>query len=99
MNHLGCQRRFATLNNIALMLDRERAGREASPTAGVLASQTLKSPHAAGGGGYDAAKRCKGRKRHIAVDTKGRLLMGNLPLADVPDAAGAKLIVKVIRKR
>lgn len=90
---------FATIHNIALMLDRERAGREASPSAGVLDSQTVKSPHAPGGGGYDAAKRLKGRKRHIAVDTDGRLLMVNLTTADVQDASGAKQIVKAIRKR
>ena len=90
---------FTTLHNIALMLDREQAGREASPTAGVLDSQTVKSPHAAGAGGYDAAKRSKGRKRHIVVDTDGRLLMVNLTAADVQDAAGAEPIVKAIRKR
>jgi transposase len=50
---------FTTLYNIALMLDREQAGREASPTAGVLDSQTIESPHAPGGGGFDAAKRTK----------------------------------------
>ena len=90
---------FATLHNIALMLDRERVGREASPSAGVLDSQTIKSPHVPGGGGFDAAKRLKGRKRHIAVDTDGRLLMVNLTAADVQDAAGAEQIVKAIRKR
>jgi hypothetical protein len=81
------------------MLDRERAGREASPTAGVLDSQTVKAPHAPGGGGYDAAKRAKGRKRHVAVDTDGRLLMVNLTAADVQDAAGAERIVEAVRKR
>jgi putative transposase len=81
------------------MLDRERLGREASPSAGVLDSQTVKPPHAPGGGGFDAAKRLKGRKRHIAVDTDGHLLMVNLTAADVQDAAGAEHIVKAIRKR
>ena len=52
-----------------------------------------------GGGGYDAGKKTKGRKRHIAVDTEGHLLMLNLTSADVQDAAGAELIVKAIRKR
>lgn len=46
---------FHTIHDIALMLDREQAGREASPSAGVLDSQTVKAPHAPGGGGYDAA--------------------------------------------
>jgi transposase len=59
----------------------------------------VKSPHAPSGGGFDAAKRIKGRKRHIAVDTDGRLLMVNLTAADVQDAAGAEPIVKAIRKR
>ena len=42
------------------MLDREQGGREASPTAGVVDSQTVKAPHAPGGGGYDAGERLKG---------------------------------------
>ncbi len=90
---------FRTVHDVALMLDRERAGREASPSAGVLDSQTVKAPQAPGGGGYDAAKRTKGRKRHVAVDTDGRLLMVNLTTADVQDAAGAERIITAIRKR
>ena len=90
---------FRTIHDLALMLDREQAGREASPSAGVLDSQTVKAPHAPGGGGYDAAKRTKGRKRHVAVDTDGRLLMVNLTTADVQDAAGAEQIVAAVRKR
>lgn len=90
---------FQTVHDIALMLDRERAGREASPTAGVLDSQTVKAPNAAGGGGYDAAKRVKGRKRHVAVDADGRLLMVNLTAADVQDAQGAEAVVNAVRKR
>ena len=37
---------FRSIHNIAVMIDRERAGREASPTAGVLDSQTVKAPAA-----------------------------------------------------
>jgi len=40
-----------------------------------------------------------GRKRHIAVDTDGRLLMVNLTTADISDSAGAQTIVAAIRKR
>jgi transposase len=90
---------FRTLHDVALMLDRERVGREASPTAGVIDSQSIKAPTAPGGGGYDAAKRVKGRKRHVAVDTDGRLLLVNLTPADVQDAAGAEEIVKAVRRR
>ncbi len=90
---------FRTLHDVALMLDRERAGRAASPSAGVIDSQSVKAPIAPGGGGYDAAKKVKGRKRQIAVDTGGRLLMVNLTTADVQVAAGAEAIITAIRKR
>ena len=90
---------FRTLHDVALMLDRERAGREASPSAGVLDTQSVKASAAPGGGGYNAAKRVKGRKRHIAVDSDGRLLMVKLTPADVQDAEGAEAIIKAIRPR
>jgi putative transposase len=90
---------FRTVHDVALMHDREQVGREPSPSAAVLDSQTVKAPQAPDGGGYDAAKRIKGRKRHVAVDTDGRLLMVNLTTADVQDAAGAERIVTAIRKR
>ena len=90
---------FRTLHDVALMLDRERVGRAASPSAGVIDSQSIKAPGAPGGGSYDAAKKVKGRKRHVAVDTDGRLLMVNLTAADVQDAAGAEAIITAIRQR
>ena len=68
---------FKTIHDVALMLDREQAGREASPSAGVVDSQTVKAPHAPGGGGYDAAKNMKGLNLQVAVDNYGRLLMVN----------------------
>ena len=77
---------FRTIHDIGVMLDRERAGREASPTAGIIDSQSVKAPHAAERG-YDAGKKINGRKRHIAVDTDGRLLMTNLTTADISDSA------------
>src|SRR6202047_4540805 len=80
------------------MLDRERSGREASPSGGILDSQTVKAP-AARERGYDAAKKTVGRKRHIVVDTDGRLLMLNLTPADLSDSAGAQMILDAIRKR
>jgi putative transposase len=89
---------FRAIHDVALMLDRERVGREASPTAGVLDSQTVKAPQAEGRGS-EAAKKIVGRKRHVAVDTDGRLLMVNLTPADVSDSTGAQAIVDAIRKR
>ena len=90
---------FRTIHDVALMLDREREAREQSPSAAVVDSQSVKAPSAPSGGGYDAGKRIKGRKRHIAVDTDGRLLMVNLTTADISDSAGAQEIVSAIRRR
>ena len=89
---------FQTIHDVALMLDRERVGREASPTGGVVDSQSVKAPEAKTRG-YDAGKRIVGRKRHIAVDTDGRLLMVNLTPADISDSAGAQMILDGVRKR
>ena len=80
---------FQTIHDIAVMMDRERAGREASPSAGIIDSQTVKAPAPGARRGYDAAKKTVGRKRHIVVDTDGRLLMLNLTPADLSDSAGA----------
>jgi hypothetical protein len=67
------------------MLDRERVGREASPTGGGVDTQSVKAPKAKTRG-YDAGKKIVGRKRHIAVDTDGRLLMINMAQADISDS-------------
>jgi len=89
---------FRTIHDVALVVDRERAGREASPSAAVVDSQSIEARHA-GIKGYDAGKKIVGRKRHIAVDTDGRLLMVNLTAVDISDGAGAQMILDAIRKR
>ena len=90
---------FRTIHDLAVMIDRERAGRAASPSAGVIDSQSVKAPAPGAKRGYDAAKKVVGRKRPIAVDTDGRLLMVNLTTADISDSAGAHSILAAIRKR
>ena len=89
---------FCTIHDVALMLDRERAGREASPSGGILDSQSFKAPHGLVRG-HDAGKKIVGRKRPVAVDADGRLLMVDLTSADVLDSAKAQPILDAIRKR
>jgi putative transposase len=89
---------FQTIHDVALMLDRERSGREASPSDGILNSQTVKAV-VAREREYDAAKKTVGRKQHIAVDTDGRLLMINLTTADIADSTGAQAIIGATRRR
>ena len=90
---------FQTVHDVALMLDRALAGREARPSAGVIDSQSVKAPGPGRSRGYGAGKKIVGRKRHIAVDTDGRLLMVHLTPADISDSAGAQAILDAIRKR
>lgn len=52
---------FQTIHDVALMLDREMGWRGASPSAGVIDSQSVKAPHGKTRG-YDAGKKIVGRK-------------------------------------
>jgi transposase len=65
--------RFEKINHALVMLDRERIGRQASPTGAIIDNQSVKTP--GGPRGYDAGKKINGRKRHALVDTDGRGLM------------------------
>ena len=65
---------------------RVAAGREPEPTAVILDSRTLQStPMRGDRAGYDGAKRKRGSKIHIAVDTLGHLLALRVTPADAQD--------------
>ena len=84
---------FASLNHALVMAAREAAGREASPTAGVIDSQSVKTTESGGPRGYDAGKKIKGRKRHIVTDTQGHMLTGIVHEASIQDRDGAPRVI------
>jgi transposase len=71
---------------------REQAGRAPEPTAAIIDARVVKTssnvPEASQG--YDAGKRTKGRKQHIATDTLGLLLAVVITAASVQDTNGGK---------
>ena len=68
------------------------AGRSISPTAAVIDSQSVKGADTVGKAsrGYDAGKKIEGRKRHIATDTLGLILVIVVTAASVQDRDAAR---------
>ena len=76
---------------------REAMGREASPSAGMIDSQSVKTTEGGGPRGYNAGKKIKGRKRHIVTDTQGFLVGAIVHTANVQDRDGAPDVLASIR--
>jgi putative transposase len=72
---------------------RLEAGREPTPSAASIDSQTIKTTEQGGEHGYDGGKKINGRKRHILVDTMGLLLAVLVTTAALDDGAAAAGVV------
>ena len=73
---------------------REKAARKTEPTVAIIDAQSVKTTLVAGQSrGFDAGKKVKGRKRHIAVDTLGLLLAVVIQSASTQDRNGADELI------
>ena len=78
---------------------RMAAGRHPDPTAAIFDSRTAQStPESGGRAGYDGAKRRKGSKTHVAVDTLGHLLALHVTAADEQDRQQVERLAKRVQE-
>ena len=88
---------FEKINHALVITDRERVGREASPSAAIIDSQSIKTTEAGGPRGCDAGKKINGRKRHALVDTDGRGLLIEPHPASIQDRDGGGPLLQASR--
>jgi putative transposase len=72
---------------------RKAAGKKSTPTAAIVDSQSIRTAEGGEERGYDAGKKISGRKRHIAVDTLGMILVIVVHGAGWQDQHGAEWVM------
>jgi putative transposase len=84
------------LNRLLVDQARRASGRNPQPSLGIIDRQSVATPESGGPRGTDAAKRVKGRKRHIVTDTQGFLLVSQVQVASLQDSHGAVPLLQAL---
>jgi putative transposase len=89
---------WAEINCLLRERTRRREKKNSQPTVAIIDARSVKNGEIPDVSGYDAGKKVKGIKQHIAVDTLGLLITVVVHAADIQDRDGAKLVLKKLKK-
>lgn len=84
---------IAKINLFLVQQAREQANKQATPSANVIDSQSVKiAPMIAEDKGIDGGKKVNGRKRHVVTDTMGLVLLVSVHAANISDSKGGCML-------